>query len=83
MKNKPITSSIGINIRAPTGFSISGDEEVIPSKEKKVRASTGEEKFIAQLTSYIQFLEEQLEFVKHILKGAQDRNGCGDCGKKE
>lgn len=80
MRNKPVSSSIGISIKAPVGFSVSGDQEVIP-EEKGVRASTGEEKFIAQLTSYIQFLEEQLEFVKNILATAQKRNGCGGCGK--
>ncbi len=82
MKNKQsISSSIGIKIKAPVGFSVSSDEEVIPEKKKMIRASTGEEKFIAQLTSYIQFLEEQLEFVKNILDEAQKRNGCGKCGK--
>lgn len=79
--SKPISGGVGITIKSPENFSISGDAEVKP-EQKKPRKSTPEEKYIASLTSYIQFLEEQLEFVKHLLKEAQARNGCGGCGKK-
>lgn len=76
-----VSSGVGIKIKPPENFSISGDAEVKP-EQRKVRKATPEEKYIASLTAYVQFLEEQLEFVKHLLKEAQDRNGCGGCGKK-
>lgn len=81
MKGKPISSSTGISVKPPTGFSVSGDQEVVP-ENKNIRKATDEEKFIAQLTMYTQFLKEQLEFVTGILESAQARNGCKGCGDK-
>lgn len=80
MKNKSVSSSVGISIKPPKNFEMSGESEVKPEK-KKARKSTPEEKYIASLVLYIQFLEEQLDFVKNLLKEAQSNGGCGGCGK--
>ncbi len=81
MKGKPISSTTGISVKPPKNFRIEGDTEVTP-ENKNVRKATDEEKFIAHLTMYTQFLKEQLEFVTGILDEAQARNGCKGCGKK-
>lgn len=64
----PVSSSIGITIKPPTGFGIDGDTEVNPTIESSgSKILSDKDVFLGELYSYLDFIETQKKKVLELI----------------
>jgi hypothetical protein len=76
----PVTGKIGIEIKAPKGYSIEGETGVIPKKMHK--KPNEKEKALDLLYAQLEQLEKQKQEVIELIEQMKAGMECGRCRKK-